>query len=181
MAEKRYLVVNTGSVSAKYSIYSELKELLFAHFEIEKGKYLVSFLNDRKNYGKKPEEISEEIFNDSLEYFLEKAIERKVIDSKDDISSIGLRIVAPGVYFQEDKIIDSFFLDNIINAEKEAPLHITATLKEITKIRKIFKSTPIVGISDSAFSKNVPDFAKYYAIPKDISDKYELYHYGYHG
>lgn len=48
-------------------------------------------------------------------------------------------------------------------------------------MRKTFPKTPIVGISDSAFHKNVPDFAKYYAIPKEISDKYEMYHYGYHG
>ncbi len=92
-----------------------------------------------------------------------------------------MRIVAPGTYFQEDKIIDSFFLDNIVKAEEEAPLHISVTLKEIDELRKIFPKTPIVGISDSAFHKDVPDFVKYYALPKKVSDDLQIYHYGYHG
>ncbi len=180
MAEKRYLIVNTGSVSAKYSIYSELAELYFAHFEATPKPLLNVFEEGRKGE-KKVENITKEIFDNSLGYFLEKAIEQKVIGSKDDISSIGLRIVAPGTYFQEDRIIDSFFLDNIVEAEKEAPLHISVTIKEIKELREAFPNTPIVGISDSAFHKNVPDFVKYYALPKKISDELEMYHFGYHG
>lgn len=136
MAERRYLIVNTGSVSAKYSIYSELSELFFGHFEIEKGKALVNIFDTGRKGNVSVENISKETFDDSLEYFLEKAIEKKIIGSKDDISSVGIRIVAPGTYFQDDRVIDSFFMENIINEEKEAPLHISVTLKEINELEK---------------------------------------------
>lgn len=178
---KKYLIVNTGSVSAKYSIYSELTELFFGHFEIEKGKSIVTFFDTGRTGAGRKENITEETFNNSLEYFIEEAVKKEIIADKTDISSIGVRIVAPGAYFQEDRIIDSFFLDNITEAEKEAPLHISVTLKEINKLREAFKSTPIVGISDSAYHKDVPDSVKYYAIPKKVSDEYEIYHFGYHG
>ncbi len=170
-----------GSVSAKYSIYSELTELFFIHFEIEKGGALANIYASGRKGSAKTENVSLEIFHNSLEYFLEKAVENKMIESKEDISSVGIRTVAPGIYFQEDRIIDSFFMDNILEKELEAPLHIYITLEEIKELRKLFPKTPIVGISDSAFHKNVPDFAKYYAIPKDMAVEYEIYHYGYHG
>ena len=177
----KYLIVNTGSVSAKFSIYSELAELFFASFEMKEGRPIVGIFDTGRKGSERVENITKEIFDHSLEYFIEKAIEKKIIENKEDISSIGVRVVAPGVYFQTDRIIDSFFMDNIIEEKEEAPLHVQVTLKEIDELRKLFKSTPIVGISDSAFHKDAPDFSKYYAIPKKVADEFEIYHYGYHG
>jgi len=177
----KYLIVNTGSVSAKYSIYSELEELFFAHFEVKDGKPIVGFFDTGRKGTETVHSVTDAVFADSLQYFIDKAIEKKIIANKDDISSIGVRVVAPGVYFQTDRIIDSFFMSNIIEQKEEAPLHVQVTLKEIEELRKLFKSTPIVGISDSAFHKDAPDFSKYYAIPKKVADEFEIYHYGYHG
>jgi len=178
---KKYLIVNTGSVSAKYSIYNEQTELFFAHFEIEAGQPVVSFFDTGREGKEIEENITKEIFNDSLSYFINKAIEKKVIASKNDIFSIGVRVVAPGVYFQSDRIVDASFISNINEEQEEAPLHVTVTLKEVNELRKLFATTPIVGISDSAFHKNAPDFSKYYAIPRKVADEFEIYHYGYHG
>ena len=177
----KYLIVNMGSVSAKYSIYNEQEELFFAHFEIEAGKPIASFFNTGRKGSETVENITQKIFDNSLEYFIKKAIDIKIIASKNDISSIGVRVVSPGVYFQSDRIVDSSFMSKITEEKEEAPLHVTVTLKEIKELRKLFKITLIVGISDSAFHKNVPDFTKYYAIPKKVADKFEIYHYGYHG
>ncbi len=177
----KYLIVNTGSVSAKYSIYSELAELFFAHFEIEAGKSMVTFYDGGRKGTKNKKSITMEEFHNSLPYFIEEAIAYKVIAHKDEISSIGVRVVAPGVYFQTDRIIDSFFLSNIIAVKEEVPLHVNVTLKEIDELRQIFNKTPIVGISDSAFHKDAPEFSRYYAIPKKVTEELELYHFGYHG
>ena len=40
----------------------------------------------------------------------------------------------------------------------------------------VFTKTPVVGISDSAFHSSVPDFVKYYAIPKKVSKDLDIYH-----
>ncbi len=178
---KKYLIVNTGSVSAKYSIYNEKEELFFGHFEIEANKPIVSFFDTGRKGKDATQNITTEIFNDSLEYFIKKATDMKIIASKDDISSIGIRVVAPGTYFQSDRIVDQSFISKITDEKEEAPRHVPGTLKEITEIRKIFSNTPIVGISDSAFHKDVPDFIKYYAIPKKVSENLDIFHFGYHG
>lgn len=178
---KKYLILNTGSVSAKYAIYSENSELFFGHFEIEEGKAVVAFyLNgDKKN--KEVQNITEEMFKNSLDYFIKEAIKKNIIKDKNDISSIGIRIVCPGVFFQSDRIVDDEFVSKITEKMDDNLRHVPATLREISEVKKIFSSTPIVGISDSAFHKDVPDFAKYYAIPKKVAADLDIYHFGYHG
>ncbi|MFH0755592.1 MAG: acetate/propionate family kinase [bacterium] len=177
----KYLIVNTGSVSAKYAIYSEKSELFFGHFEIEADKIIVTFYNNGEKDKSRIININEEIFKNSLNFFIEEAIKNNIIENKNDISCLGVRIVSPGTYFQTDRIINEDFISKIIEKKEEAPRHIPNTLKEIEKIKKIFNQIPIIGISDSAFHKNVPDFVKYYAIPKKVAEDLDIYHFGYHG
>ncbi len=178
---KKYLIVNTGSVSAKYAIYDEKSELFFGHFEIETGKAIVTFYSDGNKNKPTTIKIDDEIFNNSLDYFIQEAINNKIIESKEDISSISIRIVSPGTYFQSNRIIDEGFVEKITEEKEEAPRHVPTTLKEIKEIKKIFPNTQIVGISDSSFHKNIPDFAKNYAIPKNVAKELDIYHFGYHG
>ena len=177
----KYLIVNTGSVSAKYSIYSEKLELFFGHFEIEVGKSIVTFYSNGDKDKSKTESISEETFNNSLDFFIREAVRNHIIESKDDIFSIAVRIVSPGTYFQSDRVIDDSFLSKITEEREEAPRHVPSTLKEISQVRKIFSKTKIVGISDSAFHKNVPSFVRNYAIPQKTAKDLDIYHFGYHG
>jgi len=178
---KKYLIVNTGSVSAKYAIYDEKSELFFGYFEIDAGKAIVTLYADRNKNKSVTINISDEIFNNSLDYFIQEAIKEKVINTKEDIFSISIRVVSPGTYFQSNRIIDSEFISKITEEKEEAPRHVPRTLKEINEIKKIFPNTPIVGISDSAFHKDAPDFAKNYAIPKNVAKDLDIYHFGYHG
>lgn len=177
----KYLIVNTGSVSAKYSIHSEKSELFFGHFEIEVGKAIVTFYSNSEKSKSKTSNITDEIFNNSLDYFIKEAINNNIIESKDSIFSIAVRIVSPGTYFQSDRVVDDSFMVKIMEEKEEAPRHVPSTIKEIGEIKKIFSKTPIVGISDSAFHKDVPDFVKYYAIPKKVARDLDIYHFGYHG
>jgi len=177
---RKYLIVNTGSVSAKYSIYSK-EELFFGHFEIEEGKTIVTFFDKGQKGPGKTRGIEEEVFNDSLSYFIKEAINKKIIGSKDDISSIGIRVVSPGTYFQTDRAVDTTFVSNITKQRDKAPLHIEVTLKEINNLKREFPNTPIIGISDSAYYKDEPEVSRYYAIPRKITEDLDLYHFGYHG
>jgi acetate kinase len=177
----KYLIVNTGSVSAKYSIYSEKSELFFGHFEIEVGKAIVTFYADGNKDKPWTLNISEEIFNNSLDFFIKEAVKSEIIQNTDSIFSIAVRIVSPGTYFQSDRIIDDTFISKITEEKEEAPRHVPGTLKEINEIRKIFTKTKIVGISDSAYHKDVPDFVRNYAIPQKVAKDLDLYHFGYHG
>jgi acetate kinase len=118
--------------------------------------------------------------------------EKEIILNKEEISGIGMRIVAPGIYFQKNGLIDKEYIKKLYEAKKKAPLHLEAEIEEIERLRKFFelsgkglfgqrKKIKMIGISDSAFHFDMPEKAKKYAISLELARKYEIYRYGYHG
>ena len=99
--EKKYLIVNIGSVSNRYAVYKNGQE--------------ESSANDIE-----------------LEEFLDSIKEK-------DINGIGLRVVASGSYFREDRIIDEGYLENLGKAQVKAPLHLRPLIDEIKKLKEILK------------------------------------------
>ena len=158
MAMEKILIVNIGSASKKYALFDGDKEAAKFHFEFENGGFLTAIKfggnEERKNISKKEYDLA-------LNYILDFLKFQKIIANSGEISKIGVRIVAPGKHFQENKIIDKNYLKNLGRAEKQAPLHIKPTLEEVKKIKKIFKNKKIFGISDSAFHKDMPEKSKF--------------------
>lgn len=173
-----YLIINTGSASKKYALYSENQEIFKAHLETEDGG-LVSAI--KIGAEEKKETIPQESYDNSVNYIIELLLSNKLITDIGSIKAVGLRIVAPGNYFLSDKIIDAEYLAKLQEAKNRAPLHIDPELAEIEHLKKTMPATPIVGISDSAFHKTIPDRAKLYGLPQDIASRLEIYRYGYHG
>jgi len=178
--EKKYLIVNRGSASEKYAIYTKEKCLAFLHMEkLESGYEYVAtlYIGDKKN----AINITGKEFKDSLNYGISLFKTSGIISGKEDIEAIGIRIVAPGEYFQDDKIIDKVYEKEIRNVLHDAPLHILPTYEEILRLRKFFKNIPIVGVSDSDFHDTLPDKASFYGLPLEDTQKYHIKRYGYHG
>ncbi|OHA46473.1 MAG: hypothetical protein A2541_01980 [Candidatus Taylorbacteria bacterium RIFOXYD2_FULL_36_9] len=196
----KYLIVNRGSASEKYAVDEGEKCLAFLHLEKaenEKCDFVSSLyisgqetagqpspLNGRPNRSEDSPAIScitKKEYENSLNYALNLFIEKKIIANKEEITGIGIRVVAPGKYFQGDKIIDKVYLKEIKKVLAEAPLHILPTYEAIKDLKKTFKNIPIVGVSDSDFHKTIPDQAKYYGLPWAETQKYQIERYGYHG
>ncbi len=178
MSEK-YLIVNTGSASKKYAVYDEGKEAAFVHFETGDGGYLSTIrISDKSEENK----ILESEFNNSLDYLIKTFKAKNIISDKNDISGVGIRVVAPGIYFQTNRIIDDEYIRNLKLAMKKAPLHLEGIFKEIIKLKLFFgNNMKIVGISDSEFHHTMPQKAKNYGIYSKDAEKYDIYRYGYHG
>ena len=173
------LIVNTGSASKKYAIYEGNKEVSFIHLEIGEGGF-ISTIKIGSNQEKT--KISKKDWDNSLDFLVNLLKVKNVISDKKDITKVGIRVVAPGLSFQKNSVIDNKYLKDMKEAESKAPLHMGMILDEIKKIKKFFgKDIPLVGISDSTFHAQMPDKAKLYAIPLREAKKYEIYRYGYHG
>lgn len=172
------LIINTGSASKKYSVYHDLDCIYSAHFETEDENYIVTeFFSGQKQKNK----IDYKIFKDALAYILSSLITKKIIMTMTDIRAIGIRIVAPGEYFFNNKIIDKEYLLMAKKTLEKVPLHLGPALAEIKVAQKVFKNINIIGMSDSAFHQTLPKKAKYYAIPIAHSRKLGLQKFGYHG
>jgi len=179
----KILIINTGSASKKYSIYEEGKKIYHAHFEMETGGYVVTeTFNDAEGKEQKIKTpVSGRVFERAQVRLLDSLIEKKIIKNRDEVGAIGIRIVAPGEYFLENRIIDKEYLKMAKQALEKVPLHLGPALEEIKMAGKVWGDKKIIGVSDSAFHKNLPDKAKYYAIPIADSRSLGLQKFGYHG
>lgn len=173
----KIFIVNAGSESKKYALYQDGSRVFFAHFEKEGGKFIAT-LTDQTSEKRK---LSSQEFENSIKYVVSELLSRKLINEKNEISAIGFRIVAPGSYFLKNKILDNEYLEKLEIVKEQAPLHINPVLSEIKSLSQTLAGVPIVGVSDSAFHVSMPDCARFYGIPKDTAENFEVFRFGYHG
>jgi acetate kinase len=169
--DKKYLIINIGSASKKYALFEGEKELFGMHLEAGMDNYIGSYAIAGES---KDIPVQADEYRNGLAYFMNMTQEK-------EIAAIGIRVVAPGKYFQENKKIDVDYMAKLEEAKEMAPLHIAPALEEIGQIKKWSDAIPLYGISDSAFYSSMPAEAKIYGLPSAISEKYGLYRYGYHG
>lgn len=166
------LTANIGSASKKYALFRDAKKILSAHFERE-GKNLVVTWNNDGTLLK--ESVSPEQYEQAAHLVLEHAKQHGAL------SAIGIRVVAPGAYFQKHQRITDECIIRLEKAQEFAPLHISSTLAEIKELKKLFPTTPMVCASDSAFHATLPEVAATYALPRAYTEQFELRRFGYHG
>lgn len=178
--DKKYLIINRGSASEKYAVYSAGQPEAFLHLErsTDEKDYVSTFV-----YGDKKEvlNITKKDFENSLLYCLQTFKATGIIKTNLDISAVGIRVVAPGTALQADQIITSQYEKNLKKVLPDAPLHLLPTYEMILQLRKLFRNTPIVGISDSDFHQTIPAQAYTYPLPAKDAEKLQLRKYGYHG
>ena len=98
------------------------------------------------------------------------------------IDAVGHRVVHGA-----DRFADSVLIDGAVIAELEAlceiaPLHNPAAVSGIQASRKILgDALPMVAAFDTSFHHMIPDQAAIYAISYELSQKYKIRRYGFHG
>lgn len=176
--EKKYLAVNIGSTSKRYSIYSGNESIFNIHIQKKGNKYEAESSWSNESYSK---ETSKKDFDNSVEFLKKSLLSFGIIEKYKEISVIGIRIVSPGKEFTEHSIMDKNFINHLKEMQEFAPLHISPVLKEIKDFEKYFPKIKLVGVSDSAFHCTLNEETKRYALPKGISKKLGIYRQGYHG
>src|SRR3989344_2816007 len=170
----KHLIVNLGSDSKKYSLFENGEEVSHVHFEVESTRQYATLDGEEKA-------ISSVEYENSHIYFLEYLKKTGKVNAFEDIVAVAFRIVAPGTYFTEHRVIDSDFKSKILLASTVAPLHLASLIKEIEKWGNVISGVKMFGVSDSAFHKNMLELSKIYAISQDIARQFDVYRFGYHG
>jgi len=155
----KILVLNSGSSSIKYKLFSQnsLEEL----------------------YSGIKEEVK--CHTDALDDILNQLIKDKIITSFQDISVVGHRVVHGGNYFHKAVIIDDKVCDTIDKLSTLAPLHNPANLAGIKAIQNISPNTIQVAVFDTSFHQTIPSKASLYPLPFEYYEKYDIKKYGFHG
>lgn len=173
------LVANPGSASRKYALYTaDLSLRASLHFEIEHEVTICTLhtVDESRRI-----DIDFDALTDAVNHVESILRSSGILDGSSHIMRIGLRIVAPSEFFMRDHIITDEVIEKLEDVQKLAPIHITATLGELTKLREAFPGITIVGVSDSAFHATKPPYAWNYGIDIHDADRLGIKRFGYHG
>ena len=169
------LIANPGSASRKYALYKKGNEVAHIHVEFVASKLVAHIATANKKY--------DTALNATLldAVFPEIIAIISSITNNEQVAAVGLRIVAPSGYFMRNMVLDNEAIRKLEQLHALSPLHISATLQELKQLKQYANSTPIIGVSDSAFHITKPDYVWNYGINLDTADKYDIKRFGYHG
>ena len=180
MSEK-YLIINAGSSSLKFSLYNmpETQEIVNGY--IEKIGNSDSFYTLKYNDNKL--EKHKEIMNhtEAVETMLEELLENSFIQEISDIKGIGHRVLHGGEFYSASVLIDEDVLDNIKSLTKLGPLHHPGEIAGIESMKNIMPNVPQVAVFDTAFHQTMPKENYMYAVPYEWYDENGVRKYGFHG
>lgn len=171
------LIANPGSASRKYALYQGQKLRAHLHFEYFAGKIICTVQNN----GSHTMQVDISDLSEVSKLIIPIMHNNGLLHPDEQISHIGLRVVAPSAYFLEDHEVTDEFVARLEAIQPRAPLHIKITLEEFRELRSQFPNVPILGVSDSSFHVTKPDYVWNYGISIEDADRYEIKRYGYHG
>jgi acetate kinase len=183
----KILVINTGSSSIKYKLFSIEDNTVLAHGNLEKigaddGRHTYVVLSGKS----KGELVQQHLIPDHTEGLntivsLMTDPETGVIRDASEIDAVGHRVVHGAETFRTPTIIDDHVLDAIKENIRLAPLHNPANILGIEVARKIFPSATQVAVFDTAFHHSIPPKAYLYALPYELYSSLKIRRYGFHG
>jgi len=180
MAQQGYiLAMNCGSSGIKFTLFSATKLALIlrgdialtdtveSHFRItdNKGLVLVNYPIARQEMRIAVHEVISWFHLNRQHY---------------PLAAIGHRVVQGGPNHRSPCIIDSALVKTLQQLVYLAPNHLPDDIITIKAFRKSFPDALQVACFDNSFTRDMPDIAKYYPLPRHYRE-HGLLRYGFHG
>ncbi len=182
------LVINAGSSSIKYQLLNMTTESLMASGVVErigekKGvishrKFVIANKEEKTSF---EQEIADHTTGMHLVIDMITSPKTGVIESRDEISAIGHRVVQGGETFSRATLINESVKNAIEENNPLAPLHNPANLIGISVAEELFPGIPNVAVFDTEFHQTMPPKAYLYALPYDFYTNLRIRRYGFHG
>ncbi len=180
----KILVMNCGSSSLKYQLIDMKDESVLAkglceRIGIEGSTLTHTPAGGEKYKVQKPMPSHKEGIQMVMDALVDK--DHGVIQSVDEISAIGHRVVHGGTYYSESVVVDENVKKAIRDCFDLAPLHNPANLMGIEACEAAMPGKPNVAVFDTAFGMSMEEKAYLYALPYEYYEKYKIRRYGFHG
>lgn len=104
-----------------------------------------------------------------------------IIESYDEITGVGHRVVHGGEKFADSVLITDKTLAEIEALSDLAPLHNPANVVGIKAFQAILPNIPAVAVFDTAFHQTMPEKSFLYSLPYEYYEDYGVRKYGFHG
>ena len=180
----KVLVINAGSSSLKYQLISMANEDVLAKGIVERIGIEGSRLKHRPT--NKEQVVMErplKSHTEAIEMVLDALVDEEhgVIESMNDITAIGHRVVHGGEKFSKSVLIDDEVMKALEDNVDLAPLHNPANIMGIEACKQIMPDKKQVGVFDTAFHQTMPERAYLYGIPYKYYTENKVRRYGFHG
>lgn len=179
--KEKYLVVNCGSSSLKFSLYEMPNEKIIAKGYIEKIGLDDSFWTINYNGEKITGAKRLDNHKEASEVMIDELINNNIIRKMSEIKGVGHRVLHGGEIYSDSTIIDDKVLNDIINMTNLGPLHHPGEIDGIKAMQASLKNVPQVAVFDTAFHQTMPEVSYIYAVPYEWYTKYKVRKYGFHG
>ena len=180
----KILVLNCGSSSIKYQLFSMTSQTVIAKGGIEKLGMKGSFLKHVRQDGQvvvfEGEILDHKI---GVEFILGVLTSEKhgCIKRLEELDAVGHRVVHGGERFNSSALLTEEIIAEVTKCSDIAPLHNPPNLKGIRAIEELIPGIPQVGVFDTAFHQTMEPKAYMYGIPYTLYKKYGVRRYGFHG
>lgn len=180
----KVLVLNAGSSSMKFTLYSMETEAVMAKGLVERVG------SDKPNMVyKRPDGYSWEggvpvkDHVDALKEICKKLIDPEVgvLKSLSEVTACGHRVLLGGEKITAPVLVTDEVKAIIREYFPLGPLHNPANLAGIEACEEAMPGVPNVGVFDTQFHQTMPPEAYLYAIPYEYYKKYGIRKYGFHG
>jgi len=177
----KYLVINAGSSSLKFSLYEMPTEKLLINGYFEKIGFEDSFWTVKINGDKIRKEGYLVNHGDAVSIMIDELISNKIIDSLEEICGVGHRVLHGGEIYSDSVEITDKVLDDIVDLTKFGPLHHPGEIAGIKAMMDKLPNVKQVAVIDTAFHQTIPRDNYMYAVPYEWYLKYKVRKYGFHG
>ncbi|MGX5378275.1 acetate/propionate family kinase [Ligilactobacillus sp. LYQ135] len=176
----KILLLNAGSSSVKWKVFTLADEKVIAEGEVERINTPKAMITIKYN-GEKLQSNEPDLGYESAVRLILKKIQELKIASLNEISTVGHRVVAGGRKFTKATKITPEVLAEIKALKDFAPLHNPNEARYIELMQKILPNVAQYVVFDSVFFTDMPEMNAIYSLPYELTEKYGLRRYGEHG
>lgn len=180
----KILIINCGSSSLKYKLIDMANEKDIIGGIVERIGLDQSRLVQKNELREKyilEKEIKDH--KEAIDIVLNTLVDSKVgvIESIDEITAVGHRVVHGGERYSSSIIINEEVIKYLEECSKLAPLHNPANIIGIRACQSLMPNKEMVAVFDTAFHGTLPEKAYIYAIDYALYKDHKIRKYGFHG
>lgn len=173
--------INAGSSSLKWQLYLMPEEKVLAKGLLERIG-LKDSISTVKFDGRSEKQVLDIADHTQAVRILLDDLKRfNIIESYDEITGVGHRVVAGGEHFKDSALVDEEVIQKVEELSLLAPLHNPANAAGIRAFREILPDITSVVVFDTSFHTTMPEKAYRYPIPTKYYTENKVRKYGAHG
>ena len=173
--------INAGSSSVKWQLYSMPEEKVLAKGLIERIGLKDSISTVKFDGRSERQTLDIADHTQAVKILLDDLKRFEIIQSYDEITGVGHRVVAGGEYFKESALVTDDVLEKIEELSLLAPLHNPANADGIRAFKQLLPEITSVAVFDTSFHTTMPEKAYRYPLPTKYYTENKVRKYGAHG